>query len=55
MDEHGFQIAFTLSDSLTGEVKHDPKFIDWLVVAWGVNDDGSFFKEYESGLHPCTE
>ena len=32
MDEHGFQIAFTLSDSLTGEVKHDPKFIDWLVI-----------------------
>ena len=55
MDEHGFQIAFTLTDVITGELKHDPKFVSWQVITWGVRDDGSYFREYESGLHPCTE
>jgi hypothetical protein len=54
LDELNFQIAIAVTDSITGHLKHDPKYVDWLLTVWVV-EKGAHKKEHVGGLHPCTE
>ena len=55
MDETGFQIAVAITGTSNGIVKHDRKYFEWKMIGWGVQDDGSWFKEFEGDLKHCTE
>jgi hypothetical protein len=51
LNEVGFQIAISVTDAGSGDIKHDLSKIDWMLVVWADGND----KEYVGGLHPCTE
>jgi hypothetical protein len=54
LDEDNFQIAISVTEAGTGEIKHSPKYVDWLLTAW-TSENSAYKKEYIGGLHPCTE
>ena len=54
LDKINFQFAIAVTDSSTGQIKHDPKFVDWSIQAWN-NEKGTFERELNIGMHPCTQ
>ena len=54
LEKNNFQIAIVVTDSSTGEVLHDPRYVDFQVVTWDTKG-GGLYKEFVSGMHPCTE
>ena len=43
-----------MTDAATGKIKNDPKYIDWILITWRV-EDGAYTKEHIGKMHPCTD
>jgi hypothetical protein len=54
LDKANFQIGIVINDAATGKIKHDPKYVDFLVTAWST-DNGNWKKEAVGGAHTCTD
>jgi len=54
LNKNQFEMAVVITDVSSGEVKHDPRFVDWIYINWGYKD-GKYVKEFEGSMHPCNE
>jgi len=47
-------MAIAVTDTMTGEIKHDPRFVDWKFIVYK-GEGGTLSSDQVGGLHACTE